>query len=704
MALEVGSLLYNRYKIENVLARGGMGAIYRAIDESLGVAVAIKENLFSTDEASRQFRREATILASLRHPNLPRVTDHFVIPNQGQYLVMDFIEGEDLRHLVNTKGVFTEEEVVLIGTSICTALTYLHNRQPPIVHRDIKPGNIKITPNQQAFLVDFGLAKESHAGQATTTGAQALTPGYAPPEQYGQGTDPRSDIYALAATLYSGLTGKTPEDGLARAMKSAELTPLTSHNPNISERIAKVITHAMEVAPKNRFQTADDFRTALLEVNTAARQHQEQEEAHTTRLQVGSAIKPGTPPHAVASQPRAGIPSQPVSQPRSQPQVVIPMTPSSPVARKFPWAVVMGIGLVLVIMVALAAALVMGNIFGPKALSQTTTTQSAEPTDTSVPPTNTREAAATETLAIIVEKATATVTVTDAPTLTPTLNSTPTGGGKGKIAFVSNRSGIPQIWMMNNDGTDQIQVTNLSDGACQPTWAPDGSRLIITSPCRKREDIYKGSALFFINTDGTGLMPLPSVPGGDFEAAWSPDGKKVAFTSIRENIPHIFILDLDTRLVTRLSHSSSTDRRPTWSPDGKSIVFESPRLGKLSIWVMDTLGVKAYEYSLSENGVSQMPDWSPDGTIIVYSQGGGLPWLIAKQFGSRQTPEVRFSNARPAFDPDISPDGFWVAFEGYDVTNKDIFIVTMTGSNVTRLTTDAGDDFQAVWQPAPANP
>ena len=198
MTLEPGVLLYNRYKIVEVLSHGGMGAIYKAYDQSLNAEVAVKENLFTTEEGSRQFHREATILANLRHPNMPRVTDHFVIEGQGQYLVMDFIEGEDLRQRMAREGCLPEEDVILIGIAICEALAYLNHRQPPILHRDIKRADIKITPGGQVFLVDFGLAKAIQSGQATTIGAQALTPGFAPPEQYGQGTDLRSDRMPLA--------------------------------------------------------------------------------------------------------------------------------------------------------------------------------------------------------------------------------------------------------------------------------------------------------------------------------------------------------------------------------------------------------------------------------------------------------------------------------------------------------------------------
>ena len=265
MTLERGALLHKRYRIVEVLGQGGMGSVYRAVDENLGVDVAVKENLFTTDEYARQFRLEAVILANLRHANLPRVTDHFVIGDQGQYLVMDYIEGEDLRQRMERMGNITEDEAILIGAAICDALAYLHTRKPPILHRDLKPGNVKITPDGHIFLVDFGLAKVLHGSQATTTGARAMTPGYSPPEQYGTArTDSRTDIYSLGATLYAALSGIIPEDGLARAMDNTHLTPLRKRNSKVSRRLAATIERAMGIDPADRFQTADEFKRSLL--------------------------------------------------------------------------------------------------------------------------------------------------------------------------------------------------------------------------------------------------------------------------------------------------------------------------------------------------------------------------------------------------------------------------------------------------------
>ena len=163
MPLEIGSLLNGRYRIERILGQGGMGAVYLAHDETLGLPCAVKENLSASKDSERQFRREATLLASLRHHNLPRVTDHFILGDQ-QYLVMDFVAGEDLKERFARQWSLPEVDVLLWAAQICEALTYLHGLTPPVVHRDIKPANIKLTDEENVMLVDFGIAKASAAG------------------------------------------------------------------------------------------------------------------------------------------------------------------------------------------------------------------------------------------------------------------------------------------------------------------------------------------------------------------------------------------------------------------------------------------------------------------------------------------------------------------------------------------------------------
>jgi eukaryotic-like serine/threonine-protein kinase len=263
MSLNTGEVIVQRYRIVKLLGQGGFGAVYRAWDLNVKRPCAVKENLDTSPEAQRQFGREATILANLSHPNLPRVTDHFTVENQGQYLVMDFVDGEDLGSRIQREGALPLKQSCEWISQVADALSYLHSRQPPVVHRDIKPANIRITPEGKAVLVDFGLVKVFDPNLQTTMGARAVTPGYAPPEQYGHGkTDNRSDIYALGATLYKLLTGVEPLESVQR-MAGSKIAPAHQLNPTIAPHIGQVIECAMNLDPIQRYQTAMEFKTDL---------------------------------------------------------------------------------------------------------------------------------------------------------------------------------------------------------------------------------------------------------------------------------------------------------------------------------------------------------------------------------------------------------------------------------------------------------
>src|SRR3989442_9877964 len=215
------TVLQSRYRIVRQLGEGGMGAVYEAIDERLDATVALKETFFADERLRKQFEREARLLARMHHPALPRVSDHFN-EGDGQFLVMQYIAGEDFYEMLTRRNSpFSQAEVLRWGDQLCDALDYLHTQDPQIIHRDIKPQNLKLTARGQVVLLDFGLAKGS-AGQMSvvTTSASIFgyTPNYAPLEQVqGLGTDARGDLYALSATLYHLLTNVKPPDALSRA-------------------------------------------------------------------------------------------------------------------------------------------------------------------------------------------------------------------------------------------------------------------------------------------------------------------------------------------------------------------------------------------------------------------------------------------------------------------------------------------------------
>ncbi len=270
MTLSTGQVLNSRYRIVKLLGQGGFGAVYRAWDINFQMPCALKENHEMGEESRRQFQREAQMLHTLRHPNLPLVKDYFILPGQGQYLVMDYIEGEDLQSMMrNSTGLLEPDQVVHWISQVCQALVYLHGQKSPVIHRDIKPANIKITPEGQVVLVDFGIAKVFRAGEHTTQGARAVSPGFAPFEQYGLApTDARTDIYAVGATAYALLTDKMPPESIAR-MAGAELPTLRSVNPEITIELEEVILRALAVMPDDRYQTAQELLDALQSVGNA---------------------------------------------------------------------------------------------------------------------------------------------------------------------------------------------------------------------------------------------------------------------------------------------------------------------------------------------------------------------------------------------------------------------------------------------------
>jgi serine/threonine protein kinase len=263
MPLTPGQILSNRYRIVKLLGQGGFGAVYRAWDMTFEIPCAVKENFEISSEAQRQFEREAKLLRILRHPNLPQVSDYFSFPSQGQYLVMDYIEGQDLEELVHQSGGLPEAKALPWLLQVCDALEYLHSQTPPVIHRDIKPANIRISPKGQAFLVDFGIAKIFDPSRRTSTGARAATPGFAPIEQYKQsGTDARSDIYSFGATMYFTLTGQCPPESIDRLIGTFLIQP-RQLNSAISPSVETAVLKAMELVPGQRFQRVIDLAAAL---------------------------------------------------------------------------------------------------------------------------------------------------------------------------------------------------------------------------------------------------------------------------------------------------------------------------------------------------------------------------------------------------------------------------------------------------------
>lgn len=274
MQLQPDTLLQGRYRVVALIAQGGMGAVYRAVDERLGHTVALKQTLMADPALRAAFEREARLLAGLHHPALPVVSDHFS-EQGGQFLVMQYIPGDDLAALLRARGApFAAAQALTWADEVLDALDFLHTRRPPVIHRDIKPQNLKLAPHGGVVLLDFGLAKGLGGGVSTASPSLfGYTPQYASLEQIqGVGTDARSDLYSLAATLAELLSGQAPPDALTRAAASVRGDPdplQAALGEAIPPPVAALLAQALALNPAQRPPSAAAMRDALRAAATA---------------------------------------------------------------------------------------------------------------------------------------------------------------------------------------------------------------------------------------------------------------------------------------------------------------------------------------------------------------------------------------------------------------------------------------------------
>jgi hypothetical protein len=731
MPLQVGSLLNDRYRITGVLGQGGMGAVYLATDESLGVPCAVKENLNLSPETDRLFRREAMLLAGLRHPLLPRVTDHFILGDE-QYLVMDYIEGEDLRQRLARDGPLPERLVLDWAAQLCDALTYLHTRNPPVVHRDVKPANIKLTPAGDIALVDFGVAKPTSSEQKTATATNVFTPGFTPPEQYGLGrTDARADEYALGATLYTLLTGQAPPDSVDRLLGSARLVAPQAVRPDMSLVTAAAITRALEIKPEDRFPDVAGFKAAL-HGNAPA---QPAPGAQGARLPAAEALvaRGASAPERPATLKPVPPPARPASPPPVAAQPAAAQTPAPTPARRAPWLWLAGLGCVLLVLAL--AALVGGGALGFM-LSRPTLTPTlafiAAPSATSPPlpsatapvlpteapasptlaPTNTaRPSTSTPTVAAATHTAAAPL-VTPTPSATPVPAGTPIGSG-GRIAFISNRDGqFFQIYTMNPDGSDVQQVTTDPANKWDPkwpfngtqlAWSPDGKQLLYVA----ENTTGSGTDLFLINADGNNRLNLTNAPGDDFQPIWCGDGS-IWFTSTRVNGVHqIFHTDL-TSIGKGLgptnfsaTHKSPREYDVALYPGCQRAVFVTTLDGPPEIWRYwpDCPACFAVVRSAKDQGGNtEEPALSPDNQYLAYTlELLGSKEIVVGKLDDR-TVNVQLTTTKGNSEPQWSPDGQWLVFVSVRDGNREIYRMTLAGTSQTNLTNNTATDTDPVWQ------
>lgn len=260
--IHTNTLFVGRYLVQRELSHGGMGSVYLAYDVQFHKPVAIKMARLDGPEARAQFRREALYLQRLRHHNLPQVLDVFS-DTQRDFLVMEYIPGDDLETLVQQQGQQPEWLVLRWADELLDVLDYLHIQSPPIIHRDVKPGNLKLRQNDALVLVDFGIAEEYRPEGEAFVGATAVTPGFSPPEQYSDSiADARTDVYSAGATLYYLLTGVIPAAASERASDGAVLVPVSKLASQTSQTTDMLVHKALNLAREDRWANAAEMRRA----------------------------------------------------------------------------------------------------------------------------------------------------------------------------------------------------------------------------------------------------------------------------------------------------------------------------------------------------------------------------------------------------------------------------------------------------------
>ncbi|EFO79277.1 serine/threonine protein kinase [Oscillochloris trichoides DG-6] len=376
-SLEPNALVHNRYRVVRQIGRGGMGAVYEAVDTRLGNTVALKQTLVRGVQFDDAFAREARLLSSLRHAALPVVSDYFA-EGESHFLVMQFIPGSDFGSLLAERTApFGFAEVRGWADTLLDALDYLHTQNPPIIHRDLKPQNLKLTPRGEIVLLDFGLAKGGDLAQAGSVSLYGYTPQYAPLEQIkGTGTDPRSDLYSLGATLYALLANQSPVNALERASAVLQnqpdpLQPLHLLNPQVPTPVSRLISHCMALNPDERPPSAAAARAEL-----AAAVRTGSAGASTAGMET---IVQSAPPVTVAATPRMasppaftpGGPPPPPSVTR-RPSMLVP-------------AMVIGVAVVLCAVIGGASALLLRGAITTGTSTMATAIGEFDPTAFAIP-------------------------------------------------------------------------------------------------------------------------------------------------------------------------------------------------------------------------------------------------------------------------------------------------------------------------------
>jgi serine/threonine-protein kinase len=583
-----------------------MGDVYLANDLRLGTQVVVKENRGGDPQL---FYAEARILAALHHPNLPRVIDHWVEPlpplsNGAQYLVMDYIAGQNLEDIVKTRGALTEQDALAWMRQILGAVKYLHANH--IIHRDIKPQNIIITPDGRAVLVDFGIAKVMRLSGVTPPAIHGVgTPGFAPPEQYTSGTDERSDVYALGATLYFVLTGIEPPSVPERAYGKG-LASICQRNTTVALRTEQVILQAMVLAGSQRYPSVAAVEQALLQPPTTTVSPQPPPALNPLpivfgtlaivlllgALVVGILVSSGAITISRLDTPTL-LPPATTRVESTRVVLAAPTTTAPTIVTSSPGAV---------------QTQAVRDYQAAQTATAAAQTVAARSTGAVISAAQTLAAA---TIAAIRPATSSQLPTVAPPTLTPTPSPEKPRYRLDPMS-AAGRADVTGISLFDT-GTGSYQQIYGEPGISSAAFSRDGMRIVISSGIGDgRKHVLRTMDTFGKNAQDI-LQVVATKPGvGPGEAIWSPDGKQVAvYYATAMDFPGLFKMNVNNSVTTALK----TD--PT-----VAVANYRPRY-----WSVDDKWIVAY--------------WLQDGQLYAFPVNGGEPKPIS-QMGNLEVYDERY--------------------------------------------------------------
>ncbi len=693
--LQVGEVIGDTYQLERQLGQGGMGEVWLArhllLDDYRAIKIVLGEVAENAGLRERFIRGEARNSLRLeRHPNIVRIYElgqHKGMP----YMVMEYVEGQNLRQLLNQRKVFSVQDVAIMLQQLAEALEVAHRQG--MVHRDIKPANVMVDGQGVLKLGDFGLTKDLDASKSdglTITGEYLGTPAYTAPEQMSGQSDRRSDIYSLGAMIFELLTGRPPFVGAATSVIVQHVTTpppsLCSLNPQIPAAVEQVVLKALAKRPEERYQSALEFSRAFQQ---ALRGGNAPIQIPTLPYNYNQ-----TPPPQVSYRPNefsltpAAPPSAPVAQITPPPVYVNNSTTQIATKSSSNKGIMLIAGGLLALIVIMTGAIIFLLQQNNQRVGGFPITPGLPATNPTIAPATTAANPATTLVGTTPPATTAAPLVTTAPATTVPATTTPPPISilkRGKLIFTftqngTTNTGLKRLNLANNQ--EQV-ILGLENNDGQSNWIDNNNYVYVHQTDRTVVVVLDGLAKVVAN----GVNP-----------SFSSDGKKLLYVQNDQ----IYLANLNGQNPVQLTSSVGPKLGPRFSPDGTKIVYTYKATGGIwQIWLMDANGANQKQVTLGVEN-ARFPVWSPNGQQLVYNtaqRDETTPkdiWVIDQNGANPRLLISGGQNGRPFWVEDYI---FFNSDRDKTAGHSDIYAIKSDGSNRQRLTSSANDIdyYNPVW-------